>query len=47
MFKEEDVFTVIITAIYTFFIASVISHILIAIYIQSLCMALDNEIGFI
>jgi|GEM_PF-6783662 len=33
MFKEEDVFTVIITALYTFFIASVISHILIFICI--------------
>jgi|GEM_PF-4204219 len=35
MFKEEDVFTVIITAVYTFFIASVISGILIFIYAMS------------
>ena len=32
MFKEEDVFTVIITAVYTFIITSFISGILIFIY---------------
>ncbi len=35
MFKEEDVFTVIITAVYTFIITSFISGILIFIYAMS------------
>ena len=35
MFKEEDVFTVIITAVYTFIIVSFIFHIILCIYLVS------------